>query len=155
MAAVPSPKPALPGDPVRGQALYAQYGAACHGANLEGAIGPRLNQIQNLGNTKDPLDPTYLINTITHGLGPGVGGFSAQMPARAGASLSDQDIKDLAAFIIEQNRAPAGVVLSPTELAISTVQWVTVSILGMVAVVYTLARYNMRWVARKARRTGP
>src|SRR5205823_3887550 len=69
-----SPAPSgLPGDPTKGSQLYGQNCSSCHGSNLEGGIGPKLNPIENLGNTKNPRDPTYLVKTITDGL-EGVGG---------------------------------------------------------------------------------
>ena len=143
----------LPGDPTKGQSVFQNSGCAtCHGASLTGGIGPQLAPIKNLGNTKDPLDPTYLITTITSGLS-GVGGYSTQMPAKGGANLSDQDIKDLAAFIIQENRVPAGKrPLSPGDLAKSTIAWVTIGTLAMLAFTYLLSRYNMRWIARKSGR---
>jgi mono/diheme cytochrome c family protein len=143
----------LPGDPTKGQGVFQNSGCAtCHGASLSGGIGPSLAPIKNLGNTKDPLDPTYLINTITSGLS-GVGGYTTQMPAKGGATLSDQDIKDLAAFIIQQNQVPAGQrPLAPGDLAKSTIAWVTIGILALLAFTYLLSRYNMRWIARKSGR---
>jgi mono/diheme cytochrome c family protein len=148
-----SPSPAasggLPGDPTKGGQLYGQNCTACHGSNLEGGIGPKLNPIQNLGNTKNPLDPTYLTNVITNGL-QGVGGYSTAMPAKGGAaSLTAQDIADIAAFIIQSNRSgQAG--LGPQELARSNVFWVSVAIFLMVMVTLVLSRYNMRWIDRRA-----
>src|SRR5256886_187112 len=56
--AQPSPSPsgssaasgatALPGDPTKGAQLYAQDCSVCHGASLEGGIGPALNPIEKL-----------------------------------------------------------------------------------------------------------
>lgn len=121
---------------------------------MTGGIGPRLNPIGNLGNTKNPLDPAYLINVITNGLSNvpcnqfNCSGNS--MPAKGGATLSDQDIKDLASFIIQQNKVPAGqVALGPQALAQENVKWVTVGILVMLILTWLLARYNMRWIDRR------
>jgi mono/diheme cytochrome c family protein len=152
-AAAPSPAaggagPA--GDPTKGAQLFGTSGCtACHGSNLEGGIGPKLNPIQNLGNTKNPLDPTYLTTTITNGL-QGVGGFATAMPAKGGkADLTPQDIADIAAFIIQSNKSgQAG--LGPAELARSDVFWVSIAILLMVMVTWLLSRYNMRWIDRRA-----
>jgi mono/diheme cytochrome c family protein len=144
--------PALPGDPAKGQQLYGQSGCtSCHGASLGGGIGPPLAPIKKLPDTKNPLDPQYLIDTITNGKA-GVGGFG-QMPAKGGANLGAQDIKDLASFIIAQNSIPAGQhPMAPGELAKSTISWVTIGILAMLALTYLLSRYNMRWIAFKSRR---
>jgi mono/diheme cytochrome c family protein len=145
----------LPGDPQNGATLYGQNCATCHGAALDGGIGPRLNPISKLGNTGNPLDPNYLIHTITIGLqnvGCPSGTFNCsgnQMPAKGGASLSDQDIKDLAAYIIQQNRTPGQATLDPRALAIENVKWVTIGIVVMLILTFLLARYNMRWIDRR------
>jgi mono/diheme cytochrome c family protein len=152
-----SPQPAqgpqgvsgLPGDASKGETLYNQTCTACHGAALEGGIGPPLNPIKNLGNTKNPLDPAYLHNIITNGLS-GVGGYGQMPPKGGNDKLTDQDVKDLAAYIIQQNKTAPGGHLSPQELARSTVTWVTIGILAMLIVTWLLARYNMRWIARRA-----
>jgi mono/diheme cytochrome c family protein len=148
----PSPAASAAGDPTHGSQLYSQTCTACHGANLEGGVGPKLNPIQNLGNTKDPLSPQYLEGVITHGL-QGVGGYSTAMPAKGGnTSLTQKDIADIAAYIIQTNKqGPAG--LDPVQLARSNVFWVTVSVALLVLVTWLLARYNMRWIARRAAAT--
>src|SRR5438874_10970886 len=139
---------ALPGDPTKGQQIYNQNCTSCHGAALEGGIGPPLNPIKNLGNTKNSLDPSYLTTVITDGLS-GVGGYG-QMPPKGNCSkCSDQDIKNVAAYIIQQNKTAPGGHLSPAELARSTVTWTTIGILGMLLITWILARYNMRWIARR------
>lgn len=140
----------LPGDPAKGQQVFTSSTcSSCHGANLEGGIGPALNPIVHLGNTKNPLDPTYLQNTITNGLS-GVGGFAAAMPPKGGDSaLSSTDIANLAAFIIQQNESGT-VTLSPTDLARSDVFWVSTTLFVLVLVTYVLSKYNMRWIARRA-----
>jgi mono/diheme cytochrome c family protein len=139
----------LPGDPSKGQTLYQQTCTSCHGATLEGGIGPPLNPIKSLGNTKNPLDPNYLETVITNGLS-GVGGYGQMPPKGGNPKLTDQDVKDLAAYVIQQNKTAPGGHLSPQDLARSTVTWVTIGILGMLLVTWLLARYNMRWIARRA-----
>jgi len=140
----------LPGNPTTGQQLFTSGTCvSCHGANLEGGIGPALNPISHLGNTGNPLDPTYLVNTITNGLS-GVGGYAASMPAKGGdTSLTSQDINDLAAFIIQQNQTGT-VTLSPVDLARSDVFWVTTTLFVLILITYLLSKYNMRWIARRA-----
>lgn len=153
LAADESPAPSgggqLPGDPMKGQQVYTSAGCSqCHGSGLEGGVGPKLSPLEKLPDTKDPLQPDYLITTITNGKS-GVGSYG-QMPPKGGASnLSDQDIKDLAAFIIQTNRNPGATPLGPAELARSNVFWITVSVFLMVFVTWLLARYNMRWIARR------
>jgi mono/diheme cytochrome c family protein len=160
-ASSPTPSPsgspaasALPGDPNKGASLFGQNCATCHGASLGGGIGPALNPIVKLPGVADPLDTTFLINIITNGRThqPGdPGSASSAMPPKGGnPNLVDQDIKDLAAYIIEQNRIPGGGPLPPGELAKRTMLWVGIGIVSMIFVTYLLAQYNMRWIARRA-----
>ncbi|HEV2027362.1 MAG TPA: cytochrome c [Candidatus Dormibacteraeota bacterium] len=151
----PSPTPsgsaALPGDPARGATLYGQNCATCHGANLEGGIGATLNPIDKLPGVASLLDPAFLIDVITNGRQPQAGDpKQIAMPAKGGnPSLTDQDVKDLAAYIIEQNRTGSPP-LSPGELAKRTILWVSIGIIAMVFITFLLAQYNMRWIARRA-----
>ncbi|HEY0831850.1 MAG TPA: cytochrome c [Candidatus Dormibacteraeota bacterium] len=157
----PSPSPggstasgatALPGDPTRGATLYGQNCATCHGAGLEGGIGAVLNPIEKLPNVPNTLDAQFLIDIITTGRQPQPGDpKQIPMPAKGGNNkLTEQDVKDLAAFIIQQNHNPGGAPLSPGELAKRTILWVSIAIIGMGFITYLLATYNMRWIARRA-----
>jgi mono/diheme cytochrome c family protein len=142
---------ALPGDPTRGATVYGQNCSTCHGANLEGGIGAVLNPIDKLPGVPNSLDPAFLINIITNGRNPQPGDpKQTMMPAKGGnPSLTDQDVKDLASYIIQQNHTGSPP-LSPGELAKRTILWVTIGIIAMVFVTYLLAQYNMRWIARRA-----
>jgi len=114
--------------------------------SLEGGIGPALNPIEKLPGVTNPLDPTYLIGIITNGRTDN----GRVMPAKGGnPSLTEQDVKDLAAYIIQQNRNPGGGALSPGELAKRTILWVSIGIIAMVFITYLLSSYNMRWIARR------
>jgi mono/diheme cytochrome c family protein len=150
----PAASPALPGDPTRGGTLYSANCTVCHGANLEGGIGAVLNPIDKLPGVPNSLDPTFLISIINNGRQPQAGDpKSVQMPPKgANTALTDQDVKDLAAYIIQQNLSviPGSGPLSPGELAKRTILWVTIGIIAMVFITYLLAQYNMRWVARRA-----
>jgi mono/diheme cytochrome c family protein len=151
--ASPSPTIALPGDPNRGATLYGQNCATCHGANLEGGIGAVLNPIDKLQGVPNSLDPTVLIDIITNGRNPVAGDpKSMPMPKKGGnTNLTDQDVKDLAAYIIQQNQInPSALPLPAGELAKRTIFWVTVGVLSMLFVTFLLAQYNMRWIARRA-----
>ena len=143
---------ALPGDPTKGATLYAQNCATCHGASLEGGIGAVLNPIDKLPGVPNTLDPNFLIEIITNGRQPQPGDpKQAIMPAKGGNNkLTDQDVKDLAAYIIQQNRTPGGGALSPGELAKRTILWVSIAIIAMGFITYLLATYNMRWIARRS-----
>lgn len=135
------------GDPQKGSQLYSAQGCTnCHGANLEGGIGPKLNPIAKLPGVPDPKSPAYLSETIKNGR-KGDPGFSSAMPSFD--KLKDQDLADLSAFIIDSNKkGSAG--LSPSQLAKSNVFWVTTAIFFMVVLTWLLTRYNMRWIARRA-----
>jgi mono/diheme cytochrome c family protein len=151
--ASPARTTALPGDPTHGAALYGQNCASCHGANLEGGIGAVLNPIQKLPGVANSLDPTFLIQIITNGRQPQTGDpKTIPMPVKGGnPNLTDQDIKDLAAYIISQNQInPNALPLPAGELAKRTIFWVTVGVLSMLFVTFLLAQYNMRWIARRA-----
>jgi len=147
--ASPSPSgPALPGDPTNGQSVYQANCATCHGGSLEGGIGPQLNPITKLPGVSNPLDVGYLLDTVTNGRTPAGGGTA--MPAWKG-KISDQDIKDVVSYILQQNSQGAGnAPYPPGELAERTIFWVSVGIIAMVFVTYLLAQYNMRWIARRA-----
>src|SRR5215469_10786919 len=108
----PAGSPSLPGDPNAGAQVFSSNGCtSCHGANLEGGIGAKLNPIQKFPGVENPLDPNYLRQTIRNGRS-GDSGFSAAMPAFAPNVLSDQDLNDVISFIINENQSgPAG--LSP------------------------------------------
>src|SRR6195256_1320824 len=142
-ASSPSPSASgepLPGDPVKGAALYGASCATCHGASLTGGIGPALNPIEKLPNVANPLDPAFLIAIITNGRQPQAGDpRQTQMPPKGNnPNLTEQDIKDLAAYIIQQNSI-GEVPLSANELAKRTMLWVGIGIIGMVFITYLLA----------------
>ena len=146
----PSPAGSTPpGNPTNGAQVFGSKGCtSCHGANLEGGIGAKLNPIQKFPGVSNPLDPTYLRQTIRNGRS-GDSGFSATMPAFPPSQLTDTELNDLVSFIISQNQqGPAG--LGPVELARSNVFWVSITILLLVLAVWLLAAYNMRWIARRA-----
>jgi mono/diheme cytochrome c family protein len=153
-----SPSPAgslaaLPGDPAKGATLYSANCTSCHGASMEGVVGPALNPITKLPNVPDSLDPTFLIGIITNGRKRGAGDpGTGDMPAWGSpqGSLTSQNIKDLASYIIQQNRIGGTAPLSPNELAKRTILWVSIGIIGMLFITLLLAQYNMRWIARRA-----
>jgi mono/diheme cytochrome c family protein len=136
------------GDPTRGKQVYGQSDCVgCHGANLEGGVGPKLNPMESLPGVKNPLDPAYLFTTIKNGR-QGQGQYAGKMmPAHQ--SLGDADVNDIVAYLIQANKSGA-TGLSPVDLARSNVFWVTVGISILVFVTWLLTRYNMRWIARRA-----
>jgi mono/diheme cytochrome c family protein len=141
----------LPGDPAKGGALFGTNCASCHGASLTGGIGPALNPIEKLPGVTNPLDPTFLIGIITNGrVHQPSDPRQTDMPAKGGnAALTEQDVKDLAYYIIQQNLTGSPP-LSPNELAKRTIFWVGIAIVGMLFITLLLSQYNMRWIARRA-----
>ena len=80
-----------PGDPVRGGELFVQNCAVCHGVDGQGRIGASLEAFPGIDAT------TAIVATITGGV-PG-----SVMPAWAqskGGPLTDQDIRDIAAYVL-------------------------------------------------------
>jgi mono/diheme cytochrome c family protein len=149
----PSPSGApLPGDPTKGGTVFGANCATCHGASLGGGIGPALNPITKLPGVPNSLDTTFLIDIITNGRTHQAGDpGTVNMPAKGGnPNLTEQDVKDLASFIIQQNLIPGGAPLSANELAKRTMLWVGIGIVGMLFITLLLAQYNMRWIARRA-----
>jgi mono/diheme cytochrome c family protein len=148
----PSPTIALPGDPAAGAAVYTANCTSCHGVSLEGGIGAVLNPIDKIPGVANPLDPAFLIDIITNGRVAKSGDpRTTNMPAKGGSTtLTDQNIKDVAAFIIQQNMSGVSPPLTPGELAKRTILWVSIAIIAMIFITYLLAQYNMRWIARRA-----
>src|SRR4051812_2198568 len=93
---------ALPGDPTKGESLYGQNCASCHGSSLEGGIGPALNPIEKLPGISDAqkLSPAFLIDIISNGRKAQPGDPKQVDMPEWKSKLAEQDIKDLAAFII-------------------------------------------------------
>ena len=151
-AGTPSPAPSglnIQGDANHGQQLFSNNGCTtCHGGNLEGGIGPKLNPIQKLHGVNDPKDEGYIKTTIHDGRPGQPDGFGANMPAFP--QLSDQDLSDIAAYILTQNQKGSSG-LGPVELARSNVFWVSVGIGVLCLLTYLLSRYNMRWIDRRVR----
>jgi hypothetical protein len=111
-----------------------------------------LNPIDTLPGVPNSLDPAFLIQIITNGRLHQPGDpKQIDMPAKGNdQALTDQDIRDLAAFIIQSNQQGSPP-LSPGELAQRTILFVFLAIAAMVFVTYLLAQYNMRWISRRAR----
>jgi len=86
------------GDATHGEALYKRYCRGCHGADGRGGAHTFMPHIENL--TKQDyiefLPDGFLFTVIAEG-GAAVG-KSGYMPAWQG-TLSDQDIKDVIAFV--------------------------------------------------------
>src|SRR5215470_9391941 len=80
----------------RGQAYYQMNCALCHGAELKGAVGPML--------TGDG----FLSNWAGRSLGDLVDKIEKTMPPQAPASTSRAKARDVAAFLLQYGKFPAG-----------------------------------------------
>src|SRR5438105_1986354 len=94
----------------RGEAVYRDKCVACHGAMLEGIVGPQLAGNDFLGIwAAPPLSDLYdkIHNT---------------MPADAPGSLTPAQAVDIVAFIVQSNKFPAGrAALGPDPAALKLV----------------------------------
>jgi mono/diheme cytochrome c family protein len=75
------------GDPARGGAVFGQNCAACHGGKGEGGTGPRL------AGEADAADAEAVVEQVREG-GGGMPSF--------GDRLSEQELSDVSAFVVEQ-----------------------------------------------------
>ena len=93
----------------RGQALYKEQCAACHGESMEGTIGPAMAGSLFL-ETWSGRSLTELVDKI-----------HKTMPFNLPGSLSRQQSIDLAAYVLQFGKFPAGTTdLSETQLATTT-----------------------------------
>lgn len=93
-----APLPALftQTDAARGQQVYAQNCAACHGADLRGKIGPALLG-PAIGSSRTHTTVAIMFNVIAF-----------EMPAGAPSSLPQADYAAVMAYLLQQNGYPAG-----------------------------------------------
>jgi len=96
----------------RGQAIYQQQCAACHGARLEGRQGPPL------------AGDAFLRQWHTRPLSDLASKIRNTMPAGATRTLTPQQSVDLVAFILKTGGFPAGTTeLASDEAALAAVAW--------------------------------
>ena len=87
----------------RGDALYAEHCAACHGADLMGAEAPPLNGMAFAANWNG-LPLADLFEQIR-----------ATMPATSPGSLSRPQYADILAFVLSKGSAPSGAAELPSQ----------------------------------------
>jgi len=84
------------GQAARGQQLYKAQCAACHGNAMEGASGPPL------------IGDSFLSNWSAHSLASLVDKIQKTMPFNLPGSLSRSQSTDLAAYVLQVGKFPAG-----------------------------------------------
>lgn len=92
--------PARTGDVIsEGEALYGQACVACHGANLEGLVGPNLVDAEWWhGNNEKAI-----YKSIVNGIGAGKSQSGQIMPAKGGANITDSDAWKIMFFLSSKN----------------------------------------------------
>jgi cytochrome c2 len=90
------------GDPVNGEALFAQMCSACHSIDGQSGLGPPLDglygstSVMNDGSTV-VADEAYIRESIVDPGAKRVAGYNVTMPT---IPMSDQEVEDLVAYII-------------------------------------------------------
>jgi mono/diheme cytochrome c family protein len=108
-AAAPPAKPEAPAPPgaaasyspelvAKGDALYHGSGNcyACHGSKGEGLVGPNLTDAEWI-HSKGSYDE--IVAQINHGVPKAESKSGIEMPPKGGATLSDDDVKAIAAYV--------------------------------------------------------
>jgi thiosulfate dehydrogenase len=93
------PKPATTPDYARGQKIYAQSCALCHGANGEGQMSAGKTAFPPLWGAK-----SFNWGAGMHDIKNAAGFIKANMPLGLGGTLSDQEAWDVATFMDSQER---------------------------------------------------
>ena len=91
----------------RGDTVYHGSGNcyACHGAKAEGLVGPNLTDaewIHGKGTYEE------IVVQIKEGIGKEQSKSGIPMPAKGGGTISDEDIKAVAAYVHSLGQKPAG-----------------------------------------------
>ena len=105
-APAPAPAPASPGGAAsyspelvaKGDTLFHGSGNcyACHGSNAEGLVGPNLTDAEWI-HSKGSYDE--IVAQINHGVPKEESKSGIVMPPKGGATLSDDDVKAIAAYV--------------------------------------------------------
>jgi quinoprotein glucose dehydrogenase len=91
----------------RGQALYAQRCAACHGPTLEGAQAPALSGERFAAKFRmEPLSALFI--QIRYAMPPRPPAGATPAGATASAQLTNEQAADLVAYVLKSNGFPAG-----------------------------------------------
>lgn len=82
-----------------GEKLYAQACVACHGANLEGLVGPNLVDAEWWHGDNE----LAIYKSIVNGIGAGKSQSGQIMPAKGGAAITDSDVWKVLFFMSSKN----------------------------------------------------
>lgn len=93
------PKPPLPADYVRGEKVYAQNCAVCHGADGQGQVSGSKTVFPPLWGPK-----SFNWGAGMHDIKNATGFIKANMPLGMGGTLSDQEAWDVATYMNSQER---------------------------------------------------
>ena len=85
-----------------GEQTYGRVCVACHGANLEGGVGPNLKDNEWW---HQPASETNLAKLVMNGVSAGeaLGPNKVPMPARGGAPISNEEVWQVIYFLSDQN----------------------------------------------------
>ncbi len=93
-----APAGVTPAAIAKGDTIYHKTGLcyACHGSNAEGAVGPNLTDAEWLQG-----DGSYdmIVAVVTSGVPAEKAKKGIAMPPKGGSSISDEDVKAVAAYV--------------------------------------------------------
>ena len=148
---LPQPVPLLPtvagvsGDPARGTQVFQQNCVVCHGAKGEGRIGANLAK---------PFASAFPAAFVKQAVSNGVSG--SVMPAWAkanGGPLSDQQIDDVTAFVLAQQKVGSPTFIEPTPApapAMSGTLTTVIVVVALIIVAVAVVAFSARGASRKA-----
>ena len=93
-----APAGVTPSAIAKGDSIFHKSGLcyACHGSNAQGAVGPNLTDAEWLHS-----DGSYdaIVKTVTSGVPAEKAKKGVPMPPKGGSSISDEDVKAVAAYV--------------------------------------------------------
>lgn len=104
-AQTPSPDAAAPALIARGDTVYHGSGNcyACHGSKAEGLVGPNLTDAEWI-HSKGTYEE--LVAQIKQGISKEQSKSGIPMPAKGGATISDEDVNAVAAYVVSLRQPP-------------------------------------------------
>jgi cbb3-type cytochrome c oxidase subunit III len=91
----------------KGDTIYHKTGLcyACHGSNAEGSVGPNLTDAEWIHG-----DGSYefIVATVTAGVPKEKAKSGIMMPPKGGSTISDEDVKAVAAYVYSLSHKSSG-----------------------------------------------